>query len=411
MIKHSSIFSQLLTIFSRAEFATLVRMYRCDYGAKGFSSWTQFVCMLFCHLAQAKSLREICNGLLCCLGKLRHLGILHAPKKSTLSYANEHRSWELYQELFYKTLEKVRLHGPAPRKNKRFRFKNRLLSIDATVIDLCLSLFPWANFRQTKGAVKLHMLLDHDGYLPTYALVTEGKVADVHFARFLDLPKDSIVAMDRGYNDYELFSKWVDKKIWFVTRQKSNAAYEVIEKRESIPTRNILSDEIIRFTGPESSKKCPHPLRRVVVWDKENQREIVLLTNHLSFGATTIADIYKERWQIELFFKAIKQNLKIKTFVGTSKNALKIQIWTALIAILLIKYLQFRASFNWSLSNLVALLRLNLFTYRHIWDWLNKPFDTLPEGIDGIQLKLNFPGFGQQNSKIKKGVKKANKNT
>ena len=411
MIQHASIFSQLLTIFPRAEFAALVRRNRSDYGAKGFTSWSQLVCMLFCHLAQAKSLREICNGLRCCLGKLRHLGILHTPNKSTLSYANEHRTWELYQELFYKTLEKVRVHGPAPRKNKRFRFKNRLLSIDATVIDLCLSLFPWANFRQTKGAIKLHMLLDHDGYLPTYALITEGKIADVYFTRFLDLPPDSIIAMDRGYIDYELFSKWIDKKIWFVTRLKSNAAYEVIEERASIPTRNILSDEIIRFTGSESRKKCPHSLRRVVVWDKENQREIVLLTNHLNFGATTIADIYKERWQIELFFKALKQNLKIKTFVGTSKNALKIQIWTALIAILLIKYLQFRSGFNWSLSNLVALLRLNLFTYRNIWDWLNKPFDTLPEGVDGIQLKLNFPGFGQQNSKIKKGVEKANKNT
>lgn len=329
MIQHASIFSQLLTIFSRAEFATSVRMYRSDYGAKGFSSWTQFVCMLFCHLAQAKSLREICNGLRCCLGKLRHLGILHAPNKSTLSYANEHRSWKLYQDLFYKTLKKVQVLGPVPKKNKRFRFKNRLLSIDATVIDLCLSMFPWANFRQTKGAVKLHMLLDHDGYLPTYALITEGKIADVHFARLLDLPKDSIVAMDRGYNDYELFSKWIDRGIWFVTRLKSNAAYEVIEERKSIPTRNILSDEVICFTGTESKKKCPHPLRRVVVWDTENQREIVLLTNHLTFGATTIADIYKERWQIELFFKALKQNLKIKTFVGTSKNALKIQIWTA----------------------------------------------------------------------------------
>jgi hypothetical protein len=406
MIQHASIFSQLLTIFPRAEFATLVSRNRSDYGAKGFNSWTQLVCMLFCHLAQAKSLREICNGLRCCLGKLRHLGIVHAPNKSTLSYANEHRTWQLYQALFYKTLEKVRVDGPAPRKNKRFRFKNRLLSIDATVIDLCLSLFPWANFRQTKGAVKLHMLLDHDGYLPTYALITEGNISDIHFTRFLDLPPDSIVAMDRGYNDYELFSKWIDRRIWFVTRLKSNAAYEVIETRKPIPTRHILSDEIIRFTGSGSQKKCPHPLRKVVVWDEKKQREIVLLSNHLTFGASTIADIYKERWQIELFFKALKQNLKIKTFVGTSKNALKIQIWTALIAILLIKYLQFRASFNWSLSNLVALLRLNLFTYRYIWDWVNKPFDTLPEGIDGVQLTLNFPGFGQQKSKIKKAEKK-----
>jgi hypothetical protein len=406
MIKHASIFSQLLTIFSRAEFASLVKAYRSDYRSKGFNSWTQLVSMLFCHLAHAKSLREICNGLLCCLGKLRHLGILRPPNKSTLSYANEHRPYDLYEDLFYRTLDKVRIIGPAPKKNKRFRFKNRLLSVDATVVDLCLSMFPWAKFRRTKGAIKLHMLLDHDGYLPTYALVTEANISDVYFARLLDLPEESIVAMDRGYNDYELFSKWTDRRIWFVTRLKSNAAYKVIEEREAIPSRNILSDEIIRFTGADSKKKCPHPLRKIVVWDKENKREIVLLTNHMTFGATTIADIYKERWQIELFFKALKQNLKVKTFVGTSKNALKIQIWTALIAILLIKYLQFRASFNWSLSNLVALLRLSLFTYRDIWHWLDNPFDTLPDGIDGVQLTLNFPDFGQKTTKYKEAKEK-----
>jgi IS4 transposase len=244
------------------------------------------------------------------------------------------------------------------------------------------------------------MLLDHDGYLPEYAVITEGELADVHFSRLLNLPPGSIVAMDRGYTDYELYGQWTDRTIWFVTRLKSNAVYEVHQINEPPMNRNILSGEIIRFTDKESKRKCPHALRKIVVWHEEKQEEIVLLTNHLTFGATTIADIYKERWQIELFFKALKQNLKIKTFVGTSANALKIQIWTALIAILLVKYLKFRSQMNWSLSNLVALLRLNLFTYRDIWDWINNPFGTLPDGCDAadaVQLELAFPGFGQKN--------------
>jgi hypothetical protein len=392
MIKHASIFSQLLSIFSRSDFASLVKEYCSDDRSKGFSSWSQLVCMLFCHLAQAKSLREICNGLRCCLGKLKHLGIFCSPNKSTLSYANSKRPWALYQELFYKTLERVQLLAPGPQKKKsKFRFKNRLFSIDATVMDLCLNLFPWAKFRRTKGAVKLHMLLDHEGYLPTFALITEGKVSDIHFARLLDLPADSIVAMDRAYNDYEMFAKWTDGKIWFVTRLKSNAVYEVVEKRETPQKGSIISDEVIRLSGKTTAQKCPHPLRKIVVWDNKNQREIELLTNHMEFGATTISAIYKDRWEIELFFKALKQNLKIKTFVGTTENALKIQIWTALIAILLIKFLQFKSKLNWSLSNLVALLRMNLFTYRNIWEWLDEPFDTPPEGTEGVQLKLNFP--------------------
>jgi hypothetical protein len=402
MIRHASIFSQLLSIFSRLEFASLVKEHRSDYRSKGFSSWSQLVCMLFCHLAQVQSLREICNGLRCCLGKLTHLGILISPNKSTLSYANNKRPCALYEALFYKTLERVQLLAPGHKKKKvKFRFKNRLFSIDSTVMDLCLNLFPWAKFRRTKGAVKLHMLLDHEGYLPTFALITEGNVSDIHFARLLDLPPDSIVAMDRAYNDYELFAKWTDRSIWFVTRLKSNAVYEVVEKKD-IPQRgNIISDQVIRFTGNITAKKGPHPLRKVVVWDEKNKREIELLTNHLEFGSTTISAIYKDRWEIELFFKALKQNLKIKTFVGTSANALKIQIWTALIAILLIKYLKFKSQLNWSLSNLVALLRLNLFTYRNIWDWLNEPFETPSESMEGIQLKFNFPVWDSKIQKVR----------
>lgn len=231
--------------------------------------------------------------------------------------------------------------------------------------------------------------------MPTFALITNGKKHDVTMARQIPLAPGSIVAVDRGYIDYQLFNAWTRKGIFFVTRLKDNTQYEVVGAYPIPENRNILSDQIIYFTGPKAREDCPHQMRRVVVWDPKEMREIVLLTNHLEFGATTISAIYKDRWQIELFFKAIKQNLRIKTFVGTSENALYIQIWTALIAMLLIKYLQFKSRFGWSLSNLVAFLRWNLFTYRHLWEWINHPFDVLPTIPEPEQYALPFPGFGQ----------------
>ena len=392
MVRCASLFSQLLSLFSRQEFYRLVVKHRAERYCKGYNSWDHFTAMLFCQLAQAKSLREICGGLACCIGKLRHLGLKDAPKKSTLSYANAHRPWEMFRDLFYATLTTCK--SAAPGKHK-FRFKNKLLSLDSSTISLCLSLFPWAKFRRTKGAVKLHLLLDHDGYLPTYAYISNGKKHDVTVARKVPLAPGSIIAMDRGYNDYKLFNSWTENGIFFVTRLKENADYEVVEERTVPRNRNILADQFIRFTGFYAQKNCPHTLRRVVVWDKEKQREIVLLTNHLEFGPTTISAIYKDRWQIELFFKALKQNLKVKTFVGTTENALYIQIWTALVAMLLIKYLQFKSKFGWSLSNLVALLRWNLFTYRDLWEWIDSPFDVLPLVPEPVQYTLPLPGLGQ----------------
>jgi hypothetical protein len=338
--------------------------------------------MLFCQLAQARSLREIAGGLQCCEGKLKHLGVDQAPGRSTLSYANAHRPWFLFERLFHHLLETCRTIAPG----KKFRFKNKLLSLDATVVELCASMFDWARFRQTKGAVKLHLLLDHDGYLPSYALVTEGKTADVTIAQQLALPHGSIVVLDRGYTDYLLFERWCAEGVFFVTRLKSTASYLVVERKEVPVHGPILSDDLIAFQPFEAGRKVVHTYRRVVVQVEGKQEPLVLLTNHLHFGPTTIAAIYKDRWQIELFFKALKQNLKLKTFVGTSVNAVHIQIWTALITMLLLKYLQFRAKLAWSLSNLVALLRWNLFTYRDLWKWINQPFDTPPEGPPESQM-------------------------
>jgi hypothetical protein len=385
--RFNSIFGQILHLFSKREFFEAVYATQAERGAKGFSCWDQFVAMLFCQLGQAHSLREICGGLASCFGKARHLGLQGAPKRSTLSYANEHRPWQLYEKVFYHLLDKCRQLDFGKR---RFRFKSKLFSLDATVIELCASLFDWAKFRQTKGAVKLHLLLDHDGYLPVFAHITDGKVHEVKVAQNMVFPSGSIVAIDKGYIDYELFWTWTQGGVYFVTRQKDNARFRILEERPVPKNRNILRDQIIELEGFYSHQKYPGALRRLEVWDEENEKVIVLLTNHMTFGATTLAAIYKDRWQIEIFFKTIKQNLRIKTFVGTSPNALLIQIWTALISVLVLKYLKFRSSFMWSLSNLVAMLRYNLFTYRDLWTWIDQPFEPPPMVIMQEQLSLNW---------------------
>ena len=402
MVKVASLFSQVLRHFPRHEFNTLVKKHNAEANSKGFYCWNQFVAMLFAQLAQADSLRTICNGLKCCLGKVVHLGLSEAPNKSTLSYANAHRPAELYQYLFYAAYNHFAAQGGFAHRKARFRFKNKLLSLDSTTISLCLNLFPWAKFRRAKGGVKVHVGLDHDSYMPTFILITPAKVHDVKAARMLALTPGTIVAMDRAYNDYTLFACWTERGIFFVTRMKENAVYKVIKKLPLPQYRNIVADEIIELTGLKAEEKCPHQLRRIVVWDEEHQREIVLLTNHLEFGPTTIAAIYKDRWEIELFFKALKQTLKVKTFVGTTENALRIQIWTALIAILILKWLHHISKAKWSFSNMADLVRMNLFTYRDLRQWLDDPYNTEPIEPLPQQLSLPFSGLGQAGA-LKRG--------
>jgi len=386
MIKVASIFAQVLSLVNRREFSRSVAELEAEKGAKGFRCWEQLACMLFCHLASADSLREICGGLASSMGKMVHLGIKRMPKRSTLSYANSHRPWQLFEKVFYQLLSEADIL--AVKQKRRFRFKNPMVSIDSTTIDLCLSMFDWARFRRAKGAVKLHLMLNHQGYLPGWALITDGKVHDVKVAQKLEFSHGTVVAMDRAYVDYEMFDRWTNKGVWFVTRAKDNINYRIVKNRD-LPSRgNVLSDREIVVAGYYSRQKLQHRLRRIVIWDAENERKIVLLTNHMHFAASTVSGIYKERWQIELFFKAIKQNLKIKTFVGTSENAVKIQIWTALISILLLKILQMRSKIGWSLSNLSAMLRFNLLSYRELWVWLDKPYQCPALGPPDGQLLL-----------------------
>jgi hypothetical protein len=373
-------------LFSRTEFQQAAKTTKPERHARGYTCWGQFVAMLFCQLGRAHSLREITGGLRSCEGKLKHLGIT-APSHSTLAYANEHRPWELYPLVFGQLLQRCQSEGQG---KKKFRFKNKLVSLDSSIIDLSVTLFDWAKFRRTKGAIKLHLLLDHDGYLPCFAWITEGKRSDVKVAQDLRFDPGTIVVYDRGYNDYRLFAQWTAQGVFFVTRMKDNALYEAVGDKDLPQNRNILRDELIQLTGLKAEEKCPHPLRRIEVYLPEKDEILAFLTNNMDLGATTIAAIYKDRWQIEIFFKILKQNLKIKTFVGTSANAVKIQIWTALIAMLILRYLQLLSKFSWSLSNLVALLRMNLFTHRDLWSWINQPFEIPPVPYEPEQLAFNL---------------------
>ena len=391
MYKVCSIFSQVLRLFSRGEFEKAVKEHKAERHARGFTSWGQFMAMLFCQLGGAHSLREICGGLACCEGQLKHLGVPVAPKKSTLTYANGHRPWQLYQAVFEQTLGKCRELVASQGGRKKFRFKNKLMSLDGSIIDLSVSMFDWAKFRQTKGAIKLHLLLDHDGYLPSFGVVTEGKTSEIKVARTLRFEPGTILAIDRGYIDYEWFRELTQEEVYFVTRMKEKAVYEVKEELEVPQDRNVVRDQIIYFPRLAREGEEPVLFRRVEIWDKDKQESIVFLTNLLGFGATTIAAIFKDRWQVELFFKALKQTLKVKTFVGTSANAVKTQVWTALIAMLVLKYLQLKSKFSWSLSNLAALLRQQLFFYRDLYVWLDDPYQAPPALVglhDDVQLSL-----------------------
>lgn len=385
MKRFCSIMSQLLEIFPRGEFEEEVRRTKAERHARGFASRDHFVAMLYCQLADAQSLREITGGLASCEGRLEQWGI-QAPKRSTLAYANQHRPWQLFQNLYYRTFERCR--NELGMKTK-FRFSKRLLSIDSSVITLCLAIFPWARWSRQKGAVKLHVTLDHAGYLPEAVVITTGKHSELNVARRRRYERDTILIMDRGFVHFGWFRQLNQAGVWFVTRAKKAMRYQVVESRPVRQGSVVMSDERIELSSGKGSKAYPDILRLVTIATADGET-LQFLTNNMMLAATTIADIYKDRWQIETFFKLIKQNLRIKTFIGTSANAVWTQIWTALIAMLVIKYLQLKARYGWSFSHLVYFLRMNLLVYRDLWDWLHNPFTPQPAPSMGLQFDFGW---------------------
>jgi hypothetical protein len=389
----SSIFSQLLQLIPRGQFNQAVKQHKAERAAKGFTCWGQFVAMLFCQVAHMNSLREVCLGLACCEDSLKQLGLGATPNKSTLAYANAHRPWELHQAVFMQLLSKCQAEVAARGGRRKFRFKNKLMSLDGSIIELSATMFDWAKYRQRKGAIKLHLLLDHDGYLPSFAVVTEGKHSELQVARSLQLEAGTILAIDRGYNDYKWFAEMTQNGIFFVTRMKTNTVYYTIEVCAVPEKGNVLSDQLVTLPSLNIEGEEPVLFRRIEYWNAEKQEILVFFTNLIHLAASTVAAIYKDRWQVELFFKALKQNLKVKSFLGTSANAVKTQIWTALIAILILKYLQMKARFGWSLSNLAALVRQQLFIFRDLWAWLDNPQEGPPvvrQPADQLPIPLTW---------------------
>ena len=376
MSHYNTVFSQLLKLIPRHEFESLAKQHHTGRSFRTASRWSQFVTMSMGQLCGRNSLRDIVENISAQAHRLYHLGSAKLSR-SNLSRINESKPYALYEALFGKLLHRCQKTAPG----HDFRFNNPLYSLDASTIDLCLSVFPWADFRTTKGAVKLHVGLNHAGYLPEFVTVTEGNRHDVTIGRILKFPKGSIVAIDKGYNDYTWYKQLTEKEISFVTRLKTNAKFRVVCRRDVLKSKALTSDQTIEFTGPQTAKKCPIQLRRIGYRDPETGKRYVFLTNNFKLAAKTIADIYKARWQVELFFKWIKQNLKIKSFVGTSKNAVMTQIWIALCIYLLLAFLKFQSKLKKSMQQILRLLQLNLFEKRDIMALLrgDPPRDSLPD--------------------------------
>lgn len=361
MSHHNTVFSQLLKLIPRHEFESLAKQHHSGRSFRTASRWSQFVTLALAQLAGRTSLRDIVENISVQAHRLYHLGSANLSR-SNLSRINESKPYALYEALFGKLLR--RCQGTTPSHD--FRFNNPLYSLDASTIDLCLSVFPWADFRTTKGAVKLHVGLNHDGYLPEFVTITEGKRHDVTVGRTLAFPKGSIVAIDKGYNDYNWYNQLTDKGIFFVTRLKSNAKFRIVSRRPVLKGKGLTCDQTIKFSGAQTANKCPVQLRRIGYRDAVTGKYYVFLTNNFKLSARTIADIYKARWQVELFFKWIKQNLKIKSFIGTSKNAVMTQIWIALCMYLLLAFLKFQSKLKKSMQQILRLLQLNLFEKRDL---------------------------------------------
>ena len=357
----NTIFSQILKLVPRHEFETLAKQHHSGRSFRTASRWSQFVTLAMAQLAGRISLRDIVENVSAQAHRFYHLGSAKLTR-SNLSRINEDKPYALYEALAGKLLN--RCQGMAP--GRKFRFKNPLYSLDASTIDLCLSVFPWASFRSTKGAIKLHVGLNHDGYLPEFVTITEGKTSDVEMGRTLTFPSGSIVVVDRGYNDYGWYNQLTEKGVFFVTRLKANAQYQVINRQPVLKNKGLTSDQTIRLTSIPAAKKCPNQLRRVGYRDVDTGKHYIFLTNNFKLAARTIADIYKARWQVELFFKWIKQNLKIKSFIGTSKNAVMTQIWIAMCVYLLLAFIKFQSKMNKTMQQILRLLQLNLFEKRDL---------------------------------------------
>lgn len=384
-----TIFAQILQRLPKNKFQSLVNKYQTDKHNKGIDSWTHLVSMLFCQFSKSNSLRDIHYGLNSATGNLNHYGVSKSPSKSSLSYINEHRNWKLFRDFYLEVVQSLKLS----RNDKgRLKLKRKIFLLDSTLINLCLEVFDWAKYRARKGAIKLHTVLDYDGCLPVFVEMTNGLKHDTTVAKKFVFPADSVVVADRGYLDFPLMNQWDDQEVFFVIRCKESVRFIEMEdqtkSRKTPGYENIQGDVIgVLELGP-TFKKYSKKLRMVIVYDPDTDQYLELLTNNFNWTATTVAQLYKNRWDIENFFKDLKTHLKIKSFVGTTVNAVLIQIWTALITIALMKGFKAIAKHKWHLSNLINFLRLNLFVKIELQYWLDHPF--VPEKPPNESVQYAF---------------------
>ncbi len=354
----NTIYNQILQLIPRHQFETRVGHYHADRYVKYFNCWQQFLTLLYAQIRSKDSLRDIETSLKSQSTRWYHIG-LKDIKRSTLSDANNRRDYRVYEDFFYTLLDRCKTITP----KHRFRFKNPLYTLDATVIDLCLSLFPWAKFRKKKGALKLHYLYDHSGSIPSFIVATDAKQHEVKVAKETTLPlvPDSILSVDRAYIDYKWLYSLTKSKVYFVTRAKKNMRYKIIGQHDVSTKKGVLFDYTVRLTGYYQKKFYPEPLRLVGFYDTETKKELIFVTNNFSLAAYTITQIFKARWQIEIFFKWIKQNLKIKSFLGTSKNAVLTQIWVAMCYYLLLTYIKYQTKYAYTLLELSRMIAETVF--------------------------------------------------
>ena len=374
-----TLFAQIISLLPKEKIKGIIRKSETDKHSKGYGTWSQFVSMVFSQFSGCDSVRDISNGLKSATGNLNHLGISRAPSKSTVSYQNARRDSSVFREIFYMLLR--HFGQQAEWRRGRFRFKMPVKLLDSTLITLTLSIYDWAHYTTKKGAVKMHTLLDYDSLLPEFVNITDGKVADNKASFDMNMQPFSVVVADRGYCDYALLNHWDSNHVFFVVRHKDNIRYIGIKERPLPEKRaqDVLIDEIVEPELPAARAKYPKRLRRIAVWNEEHQYVVEILTNNFSLAASTIAALYKARWEIEIFFRNLKQLLRIKSFIGTSRNAVETQIWTALTTMLLLCWLKRIAKYKWALANLVVSLRLNTFTKIDLFKWLDEPFTPPPD--------------------------------
>lgn len=381
------VFAQFLNLLPRYDFQRIVNKYNGDYRTKHFKCWNQMACMIFAHIRQEDSLRDIDIALNAHADKLYHMGIQQCPK-STLADANERRDYRIYEELAKLLMQRARREYAGT--DLAIDVDNAVYALDASTIDLTLSLFPWAKFRKTKGAIKLHAMIDLRGNIPAFLTITDGKVHDVKAAPLIPIEPAGIYVVDRAYIDFDWLRAIDETHAFFVTRLKRSIRWTRVVSHPVNKALGLRSDQEILLFSKQSKAKYPKRLRRVSFRDETQNRTLVFLTNNFTLSAETIAALYKARWEIELFFKWIKQNLKVKSFYGTSSNAVKTQIWIAMIVYLILAILKERYLLQSSLSQLLHFLEVNLFETKPLISISRtNPRKTYRKGEDGLkQLTL-----------------------